>query len=93
VEASELVALLIIGALAGSAAASLMGLRKSKKGNWIYNTVIGILGAIVGTLLFDALKWNPPEILTHPITAAEVLIAFIGGVIVIIVVSIIGERT
>lgn len=89
----ELVALLIIGALAGSAAASVMGLRKSKKGNWIYNTVIGILGAIVGSFLFDALNWNIPDILNYDISTAKILTAFIGAIIVIIVVSIVGERT
>ncbi len=85
--AAQAVALIIIGALAGTAAASLTGMVKRGRHHttWLYNTLIGILGALVGSILFDAIKWTPPEFLNEPITAAEILTAFVGALIVIVV--------
>jgi uncharacterized membrane protein YeaQ/YmgE (transglycosylase-associated protein family) len=91
-EAKEVISLIIIGALAGAAASSITGMRTKQQSGWIMTTVIGILGALVGSILFDALKWTPPDILTDQITPAEILTAFVGAVIVIIVASFIQKR-
>ncbi len=89
-ETSEIVALLIVGALGGTAAGIVTGLTKRKRqAGWMVNTFIGILGAVVGALIFDALEFSPPEILNHPITAAEILTAFVGAVIVIVIADVI----
>lgn len=92
-ESGEVIALLIVGALGGSAAAIVTGMTKRKRqSNWMVNTFIGIIGALVGALLFDAFDFSPPDMLNHPITAAEILMAFVGAVIVIVVVDIIQKR-
>lgn len=84
--AADIIALLIIGALGGSAAAAITGRRKSKSTpDWLYKTGLGIIGAVVGSLLFDLLDWVPPDILNKPITAAQILTAFVGALVVIFV--------
>jgi len=90
-DAGEILALLIVGAIAGAAAAYVMGLRAAK-GNTqvvIRNIVIGIIGALLGGFLFDLLNIELPEILAAPITVADIFVAFIGGLIVIFVVGLI----
>ena len=89
-DAAEIVALLVVGALAGSAAASVMGSRRvrwrgQKAGRWVYYAVIGVLGALVGQLLLDAVDISMPDILSASITVADLVVAFVGAVIVIFV--------
>ena len=95
-ETNEIIALVILGALAGTAAASVMGLRKSKgrMEQALVNTLIGIVGAVVGGFLFNALKIDDdlPEILKSSISLADLLVAFIGAIIVILIVGIIRRR-
>ena len=91
-ETSEIIALIIVGALAGTAAASLMGLRGKGKGGfsyWLRNTVIGVIGGLVGAFLLDLLDLDLPEFLDASISLAELLVAFIGALIVIFVVGLI----
>lgn len=85
--ASEAIALILIGALAGTAAASVTGFNRRKQSGWIITTIIGILGAVVGSVLFDALNWTPPDVLNATITAAQILTAFVGAIVVIIIAS------
>lgn len=82
---ADIVALLIIGALGGSAAAALAGRTSKATPNWLYKTVLGVVGALVGSLLFDLIKWTPPEMLNKPITAAQILTAFVGALVVIFI--------
>lgn len=83
--AADIIALLLVGALGGSAAAALVGRTSRKTPNWLYKTGLGVIGALVGSLLFDFINWTPPEILNEPITAAEILTAFVGALVVIFV--------
>ena len=90
-EASEILALIIVGLLAGSAAASLMGARwvrskSTKSGRWVYFAVVGVLGALVGQLLFSALDIELPDLLSATITVADIVVAFVGAVLVLVVV-------
>jgi uncharacterized membrane protein YeaQ/YmgE (transglycosylase-associated protein family) len=93
VETSEIIALIIVGALAGTAAASLMGLRggTGRKGFtfWLRNTVIGIIGGLVGAFLLELVNVDLPEFLDASISLAELVVAFIGAIIVIFVVGLI----
>ncbi|PJF43496.1 MAG: GlsB/YeaQ/YmgE family stress response membrane protein [Phototrophicales bacterium] len=83
-DTSELVALLIIGLVSGTAAASVTsGRGKRSMNDWIRNTVIGIIGAIIGKLIFDILDIGLPSFLNAAVTPADLLIAFIGALIVI----------
>ena len=92
-EASEILALLVVGVLAGSAAASVMGTRWARRkgstgGRWLYFAVIGVLGALVGQLLFSALDIELPELLAATITVADIVVAFIGAILVLVVVRV-----
>jgi uncharacterized membrane protein YeaQ/YmgE (transglycosylase-associated protein family) len=83
-EARDILALLIVGAVAGTAAAAVLrGRGAGGTSDWLRNTVIGVLGALVGGFLFDALNLNLPDILTGALTPADVLVAFVGALIVI----------
>jgi uncharacterized membrane protein YeaQ/YmgE (transglycosylase-associated protein family) len=91
-DAAEIIALLVVGVLAGAAAASVMGSRwvrrrGLKAERWVYYAVVGIIGAVVGQLLLDALGIDMPDILSASITVADIAVAFIGAVIVIFVLS------
>lgn len=87
-ESKDILALLIVGALAGTAAASVLrNTTGGKTSDWIRNTVIGVLGALVGGFLFDILDLENdlPEILKGTLTPADVLVAFVGALVVIAV--------
>ena len=88
-EAAEIVALIIVGLLAGSAAASVMEIRwirrRIRTRRWAYYAVVGVLGALVGQLLFSALGINVPELLSGEIEVADIVMAFVGAIIVIFV--------
>ena len=88
----NLLSLIIVGAIAGTAAASVLSLRSRKNSSvmdWIRNTIIGILGAIVGGFLFDVLDLDLPDALDASVSLASVIIAFIGALLVIFVVGLI----
>jgi uncharacterized membrane protein YeaQ/YmgE (transglycosylase-associated protein family) len=86
----DIIVLIVIGALAGSAAASILGRRKpSTTSNWLRNTAIGVLGALIGPVLFNALDISLPEFLEGTMTAADMLVALVGALIVIVVADLI----
>lgn len=90
----QIIALVIVGALAGTAATSVLGGRflKGKKSNdLLRNTVIGVLGAVVGGFLFRALDISLPDALSKGITVADIVVAFVGAMVVIVAASIIGR--
>jgi uncharacterized membrane protein YeaQ/YmgE (transglycosylase-associated protein family) len=87
-ELGQIIALIIIGALAGSAASSLF--KRSKRNNLLVSTIIGVLGAVVGGFLFDAVGINPESgILAASISLGSVVAAFVGAIIVLVVVGLI----
>jgi uncharacterized membrane protein YeaQ/YmgE (transglycosylase-associated protein family) len=81
---ANLVSLLLIGFVAGTAAANLMGGRKAAT-MWLQNGVLGLLGAFLGKIIFDALNITMPEIFRGTITVADILVAIVGAVILIFV--------
>jgi uncharacterized membrane protein YeaQ/YmgE (transglycosylase-associated protein family) len=92
-ELGEFLALIVVGALSGATAASVMRLGKSRGlGSWLQNTFVGILGALVGGLIFRALDLDLPDFLSEPITLADLLVAFVGAVVVIIVAGFVRKR-
>ncbi len=81
---ANLVALLLIGFVAGTAAASLMGGRNAPS-RWLQNGVIGVLGAFLGKIVFNALNITMPKVLTGTMTVADVLVAMVGALILMFV--------
>lgn len=92
---NDLLTLIIVGALAGAAASSVMGLRKRRTGSqlglWLRDTIIGIIGAVIGALLFDLLNIGLPAVLETTISLASIIIAFVGAIIVIFVARLINR--
>jgi uncharacterized membrane protein YeaQ/YmgE (transglycosylase-associated protein family) len=84
---AHFIALLIVGLVAGTAAAIVFERGVSGRTRWLRNLVIGIIGAFLGKLIFDTLSLNDkiPNILTGTITTADMLIAFIGAAILILI--------
>jgi uncharacterized membrane protein YeaQ/YmgE (transglycosylase-associated protein family) len=84
---AHFVALLVVGLVAGTAAAIVFERGVSARSRWLRNLVIGIIGAFLGKLIFDTLSLNDkiPTILTGTITTADMLIAFIGAAILILI--------
>ena len=81
----QIIVYLIIGALAGSLAGMLV--RRDKKGYGpLLNIVIGLIGAFIGGFLFDVLEIEVGlgEI---AITAEDLLAAFVGSLILLVLVS------
>lgn len=81
----DIIALIIIGALAGSAAARVLGNRSKKTSDALQNTVIGIVGAVVGSFVFRLLDLSLPDALEGSISLADVIVAFIGALLVIFI--------
>jgi len=84
---AHFVALVIVGLVAGTAAAIVFERSVSARSRWLRNLAIGIVGAFLGKLIFDALNLNDqiPDILTGTITTADILIAFVGAAILILI--------
>jgi uncharacterized membrane protein YeaQ/YmgE (transglycosylase-associated protein family) len=84
---ADLIALLLVGLIAGTAAASLLERSTHASANWIRNIIIGVLGAFIGALIFDLLNLNDdiPEILSGTISVADIVVAFVGAVILIVI--------
>lgn len=92
-DTGAIIALIIVGALAGTAVAAVFGGKKGSTASLLRNTIIGILGALVGGFLFDTLNVNPESgILSEGITLGDFLAAFIGAIIVVFIVDFIGKR-
>ena len=84
---TDLLTLLVAGLISGTASAAVTGTRGAGR-RWLRNLLIGVLGAIIGVFLFDALDLidDLPSALASTITLAELFIAFVGGVILIMLV-------
>jgi uncharacterized membrane protein YeaQ/YmgE (transglycosylase-associated protein family) len=80
--------LLVAGLISGTASAAVTAGMGRVRGRWLRNIIIGVLGAILGVFLFDALNLldELPSGLSETISLAELFIAFVGGVILILLV-------
>lgn len=87
VDLVDLIIILIIGFIAGSAAAALI-LRGG--GSMLYNTLLGVIGAIIGQFIFSSLNINlQGELLQRSISIADIVIAFVGAVLLLLLVSVV----
>jgi uncharacterized membrane protein YeaQ/YmgE (transglycosylase-associated protein family) len=84
---AHVVALFIVGLVAGTAAAIVFERSVKARSKWLRNLVIGVVGAYLGKFIFDFLGLNDaiPSILKGTITAADILIAFVGAAIPIVI--------
>jgi uncharacterized membrane protein YeaQ/YmgE (transglycosylase-associated protein family) len=71
---------LIVGLLAGSAAATVLSRRRRGFG-YVANTLIGMVGALIGGFLFEALRINIPALRAIQIDLQQIFAAFIGALI------------
>ncbi len=86
----EIVVWIIIGALAGSLASMVM--TRSKRGYGpLTNILIGLVGAVIGGFVFDALKVDL-GLGDLTISFDQVAAAFVGGVILLVVVDYMRRR-
>ena len=82
-----LIIFLIVAFLAGTAAAVVAERRERR--NVLWNTILGGVGAFIGQLLFSVIKINWPEFLERGIRLVDLVVAFVGALIIIMVVRII----
>ncbi len=86
--AEQLFSFIIIGAIAGAAAGNLM---RGRDYGLLGNILVGIVGAVIGVVLFDVLNINMPDIAT--ISLGDILVAIVGAVIFILIASLaVGRR-
>lgn len=82
-ELIDLVIFLLVAFVAGTAASTLL-VRYSRY-NPVVNTILGMIGAFLGQYLFDALDITlSGNFFQRGITIADIFIAFMGAVIVLI---------
>jgi uncharacterized membrane protein YeaQ/YmgE (transglycosylase-associated protein family) len=88
---SQLIVWLIVGAIAGWLAGLLL---KGRSLGTVNNIVVGLLGALVGGILFNLLHITLPAIFAQSITIRleDIVIAFVGAVVVILIVSFLRRR-
>ncbi|MEM6282871.1 MAG: GlsB/YeaQ/YmgE family stress response membrane protein [Chloroflexota bacterium] len=85
---SAIVVWIIIGLLSGTAASSVMGKRGRTRGGVILNTIIGLIGALIGGFLFDLFNINIATLTAIQINAQQLLAAFVGAILLILLVRI-----
>lgn len=83
---ADLIALLVVGFIAGTAAASMLGSRSESR-MWLRNGILGVLGALIGKVIFDLLEITDdiPDVLSGTITVADILVAIVGALLLIVV--------
>jgi len=77
---------IIIGLVSGTAASSVMGKRGRTRGGIIINTIIGLIGALIGGFIFDLFGINIAVLTAIQINAQQLLSAFIGAILLILLV-------
>jgi uncharacterized membrane protein YeaQ/YmgE (transglycosylase-associated protein family) len=77
----EVLVWLIVGALAGSVAGMLVTFKKEGLGRWT-NLGVGLVGAVVGGLLFNAFKIDL-GLGDLKVTGEDLVSAFVGSLVVI----------
>lgn len=78
----DLFLLVLLALIAGTAASQLIGGRRDT----LFNTLIGIVGSLIGPVLFRLLDIDLPRALDRGITLAEVIIAFVGALVALLIV-------
>jgi len=82
---------LVVGALAGTAAGSV--LRHSRRGyGLILNTLIGLVGAIIGGFLFDLLQIRIGSLASISVNLEQLLAAFLGALLLVGILRLIRRR-
>ena len=91
IDVSTLIVWIIVGAIAGWLAGLLM--RGHSLGT-LTNIIVGLLGALVGGILFTLLHLSVPSFLNGQLTVkvADIVIAFVGAVVVLLIVSLLRRR-
>lgn len=84
---ANIIVWILIGALSGTAASSIMG-RGGRRGRLLINTLIGMIGAMIGGFLFDLLNVQIGTLAAIQINAQQLLSAFIGAVLLILLVRV-----
>ncbi len=89
-ETASLIAWLFIGLMAGIAARSLV----SRDMGLLETTLAGLLGAVLGGYLFDALGLTDdlPGLLKKEFNLADLLVATIGAIILIMLARVLARR-
>lgn len=80
-------ALLLVGLLAGTAAALMADDSRRGGEKVLRNVIVGVAGALLGGVLFEALDLydDIPDLLMGTITAADILVAFVGAFLLMLV--------
>jgi len=91
IDISQLIVWIIVGAIAGWLAGLLM---RGRSLGTLTNIIVGLLGALVGGILFTLLHLTVPSFLNGSLTikVADIVIAFVGAVVVLLVVSLLRRR-
>ncbi len=91
IDIGQLIVWIIVGAIAGWLAGLLM--RGHSLGT-LGNIVVGLIGALIGGILFTLLHITVPSFLNGQLNVkvADIFIAFIGAVVVLLIVSLLRRR-
>jgi uncharacterized membrane protein YeaQ/YmgE (transglycosylase-associated protein family) len=89
VDVSTIIVWLIVGALGGYIAGMIVRLRQSGFGV-VGNIAIGLIGALIGGLLFEVLNINIAGNVS--ISANDVIAAVVGSIILIVVLAFVRRR-
>ena len=85
----QLLVWVLVGALAGLLAGYVF---RGRGYGFIGNVLIGLIGAVIGGILVQALKINIPDIMRFEFTLADILVSFVGALILLIILGLIGRR-
>lgn len=91
IDISQLIVWIIVGAIAGWLAGLLI---RGRSLGTLSNIVVGLLGALVGGILFTVFHITLPSFLNGSVTikVADIVIAFIGAVIVFLIAGLLRRR-
>lgn len=91
IQITTIIVWIIIGLLAGTAAGSLLS--RSKRGyGLLSNTLIGLMGALIGGLVFDVFQINIPALRAIQVDLQQLLAAFVGALLFVFILRIIRSR-
>ncbi|HEX2908961.1 MAG TPA: GlsB/YeaQ/YmgE family stress response membrane protein [Phototrophicaceae bacterium] len=89
IQVGQLIVWLITGALAGY----LAGLLVRRRGfGTVGNIVIGLLGALVGGLIFQLLNIRISGLPTFTFSLADLLVAIIGAIVLMLIIGAVRRR-
>jgi uncharacterized membrane protein YeaQ/YmgE (transglycosylase-associated protein family) len=82
---TTIVVWLIIGALAGTAAGSLLNRGQGGFG-LLRNTLLGLVGAVIGGFIFDVLQIQIGTLAQISINLQQLLAAFLGALLFVVII-------